>query len=369
MNSQVWAHIAAHAAKVAAHLKEIEGIGSREKDSQMQSLPFSFQSTPTLVSGTQPFNACANISSTPPLSFVPNIEAHLSQHRLAESKNASRPGSDDLKKSKQRTGTKINSSIQSSISASKVQSKNVLNNSRIDRIRRYDREKKRKARSTCVELVSKLDHILRPPGRGAGARTLHETLAATIAAVQSAVGSSTLRSGMLSERGAGMLLVDAESLTVVEGNAAIAARIGVPEAAIRNAPLSAILFAEDAADTALVLRHLVRGRFRDPSLRRFNLGLRLAAPAGVPAHEVGGLPTEIVRCCGGRPGERELFMLFFSPLADPAGRAAHAAVAPLAAPANHAELIVKALCSVAGFRDGETAVLYRLDVYSCIIMI
>jgi hypothetical protein len=92
----------------------------------------------------------------------------------------------------------------------------------MDLIRCYDREKKRKARPAACELISKLDSLLDPrrltqPWLRA-ARTLHETLAAPPRRSQKCRVTSDRGDrlhplgGMLSQRRAGMLAVDAESL-------------------------------------------------------------------------------------------------------------------------------------------------------------
>ncbi len=214
-----------------------------------------------------------------------------------------------------------------------------------DRTRRHDRDKKRKGRAERADLVRKLGAILRQQGRARGARTLHDTLAAAVAATRAAVAAPALRAGMLSLRSEGLLLVDAASLCILDANAFVLARLGVPPSAVRDCPLAALLPLDDAADAALVLRHLARGRFRDASLCRFVLGLRLAAAAGPAACDAVGLPTEFVPCGGGaRHGERDLFMLF---------------VRPVAAPADSHGGALRALRAAAGFRAGEAAVRFR----------
>ena len=361
-NSETWAQVAAHAARVAAHLKEREEAEaiSSELNIEVESIPSSSSSfvdlsiIPEFAHNFDAFPGSRE-SSTPsslgcqvldPCSLDLTESNEISCAILFEEKKKNSVVGRALEKSsKKRDITRSRSSTSSNCKRGSSSSA-PSTDSRIERIRQNDREKKRLARNTSGELIRQLDNLLQGSNKStSGNRTLHEILAAASAAVRCNIGSDIMRSGMLSQRSSGMLVVDALSLTVLDANAFVSELLGVSSPAECRQPLSTFLPPDEAAEAAVVLRHLARGRFRDATLRRFVLGLHFSGPSSAASE---CLPTEFVRCSSGEAGTRaagrDPFVLFVSPLAS-----------PVDTPAT----LVRALLAVTGFRDGETVVLYR----------
>mmetsp|Transcript_40035 Transcript_40035/g.107141 ORF Transcript_40035/g.107141 Transcript_40035/m.107141 type:complete len:674 (+) Transcript_40035:601-2622(+) len=147
-----------------------------------------------------------------------------------------------------------------------------------------------------------------------------------------------LRRGMLSQLGSGLMLVDAESASVVEANDFILSRVGKTASAVSSAPLSSIFSASSAKEAGIVLRHLSRNRGNDEHLSRFVLGVSMCASTKLGD----SMSAEFLRCTpssGGRP----LFIVNVMPSR------------PLVDPASE---VLRALRRLAGFRPEETCVTY-----------
>jgi len=208
----------------------------------------------------------------------------------------------------------------------------------VTKIRQKDREKKQKSRNASTSLVQKLEHTLSALGHSSGPRTLHETLDAACSAVRVLRCGLMLRRGMLSQLGSGLMLVDAESASVVEANDFILSRVGKTASAVSSAPLSSIFSASSAEEAGIILRQLSRNRGNDEPPHRFELGINLCHST----HNAVSICAEFLRCSpssGGRP----LFIVNVMPSR------------PLVDPASE---VLRALRRLAGFRPEETCVTY-----------
>jgi len=212
---------------------------------------------------------------------------------------------------------------------------------RIEELRRQDREKKRRTRNASSALVQQLEEVLLKVGHGGGPRSLHETILAACTAVQGLTSGYMLRQGMLSQRGSGFILVDAESATVVEANEFILSRIRKPARAICGSPITSIFpFADEAA---IVIRQLLNHCGADDIPARFVLGVHLPQVQCYSGGREDYLPAEFVRCFSSRNGRRALFMINVSPLLQPNDPSSY---------------FIRALRSLAGFQPGEMSVSY-----------
>jgi hypothetical protein len=132
--------------------------------------------------------------------------------------------------------------------------------SRIECNRQNDREKNRQARTTSAELIKQLDSLLQGPDRSSGiSRTIQEVLRATSAAVRCNIGRSMMRSGVLSQRSSGMLVIDAANLTILDANAFMVETLGFATAGDCRLPLRTFLPPDEAAEVSVVLHHMASG--------------------------------------------------------------------------------------------------------------
>jgi len=210
---------------------------------------------------------------------------------------------------------------------------------RVERIRRQDREKKRRTRNVGVNLVQQLEDILLKMGHGGTNRTLHETLAGACTAVQSLTSDVMLRRGLLSQRGCGLAILDAGSSTVVDANEFIWSRVGKKPEATAGAPLSSIFMSEFADVISTVIGQL---SVVEDSPRQFVIAVRLASRDVTDSTESGEcLSAEFLRCFTPGAGRRPLFMVNLLP------------IRPLK---DAATSFVRAFRNIAGFRPEERSV-------------
>ena len=139
-----WAQIASHAALVAAHLKEIESVaparqnvGSGASDRSRMALEGLIGSAPSdILAGLQKISACAQVTTATTVTAFQKDDIH--------------------------TGSITKATIGSSVSKSRssrtrtVESFQETGVDRIDRLRQYDRAKKREQRDKHGELFRKV---------------------------------------------------------------------------------------------------------------------------------------------------------------------------------------------------------------------
>ena len=118
--------------------------------------------------------------------------------------------------------------------------------SHLNRIRAYERTKKRRIRSKTAELLRQLDALLPPPPVGRP-RTLLETLSEASAAAARArpapAAPPALRAALLSHRGAGLLVLD-PALAVLDASPRMLAVLAASSPP-RGAPARALLRGAD----------------------------------------------------------------------------------------------------------------------------
>ncbi len=181
-SSETFEQIAAHAARVAAYLRERESEKVCSSEAIQCSTVISTSSSPSFHPIQEKDRCGASAVSLHHRCFA--NELHVSPERKAE-RLISR---EQIKTNHGITSVSSDRSMQSRVSTEPT------TDSGLERIRQQDREKKRVVRSNNGELIRQLDSLLHGEGGSGGSRTLHEILAAASSAVQCIVGPDTMRS-------------------------------------------------------------------------------------------------------------------------------------------------------------------------------
>mmetsp|Transcript_1503 Transcript_1503/g.4063 ORF Transcript_1503/g.4063 Transcript_1503/m.4063 type:complete len:817 (+) Transcript_1503:1-2451(+) len=305
LDAQTWRQIAMHAVMVAEQLENMQSSGSHI-DRRISECP-----------------GRAHGSHSPP-----------QRSQLLSVSKTKRPSTRGKSKSTNQSSLTPSSSV--CLTGNLSPAIDVLED-RVQRIRRQDREKKRRTRNASVSLVQQLEDALFKLGHGGKNRTLLETLAVACNAIKCFTSNVTLRRAMMSRRQSGLISLDASIPCVLEANEFILSRVANPPMCPSSAPLPSIFSSGDAEESAEIIRQLSTA---DDCPRRFILGFSFKAGRGSSEPDE-SFSAEFVRCFTPGDGRRPLFLVHVLPLR------------PVDDPSSS---VVRAMRSLAGFRPHDKSV-------------